>query len=253
MESDQRVIIRFLLREEVSADDIQRRLQAQFGDDTYKMRTFQGWCTQVRQGREDLNDAPRPGRPVIDHLDTKILACLDKAPFQSARSLAQELGVSLSTVLTRLHDVLGMKCYHLRWIPHNLTDELRAIRLKKCLELLPILESMKLRDFRCFVTGDESWFYLDYYPKTQWCISRDDVEPKARQTIGSKEFISDCDLGDPGFPRGRSTDHGGGIRFEILHIRRSQIRFSNGTAMTACRNRRTALTWHRQTSGYSAT
>jgi hypothetical protein len=105
----QRVIIRFLHRERVQPDEIHRRLAAQPCKDLYSKRSIEWWCAQFVCGREDIEDDYRSGRPPIDHLDTKILACLESEPFQSTYSLAEALGVSQATVLNRLHSSLGMK------------------------------------------------------------------------------------------------------------------------------------------------
>jgi hypothetical protein len=89
----------------------------------------------------------------MDFLDIKIVACLDKEPFDSSSSLTEILKASHSTVLNRLRDSLRMKNVHLRWIPHALTQSLGESRLEKCHDLLLILEGM---DFHHLVTGDES-------------------------------------------------------------------------------------------------
>jgi hypothetical protein len=109
MDSEQRVIIRFLHREGVAPDEIRTRLRAQFGDDTYSSRSVRRWYPYVRQGWEDLHDEARPGQPLIDFLDLQILGCLEKEPFHSAYSLAEVLGVSHTTILNHLHNSLMMK------------------------------------------------------------------------------------------------------------------------------------------------
>jgi hypothetical protein len=115
MQYEQRVIIRFLYNEEVPSKQITTRLRAQYDEDGYKLRTVQDWCTKSRMGRNELKDEKRGGRPVIDYVDTQILVCFEKEPFRSATSLAEELKVSVRTVLRCLHDSLRMKNYHLRW------------------------------------------------------------------------------------------------------------------------------------------
>jgi hypothetical protein len=122
MDYEQMVIIQFLHREGVAPDEILTRLRAQFEDDTYSSRSVRRWCSYVRQGREDLYDEARPGRLRINFLHLQILGCLEKEPFHSAYSLAQVLGVSHTTILNHLHDSLMMKIFHLRWIPHVLTE-----------------------------------------------------------------------------------------------------------------------------------
>jgi hypothetical protein len=49
-----------------------------------------------------------------------------------------------------------MKIFHLRWIPDELTDKLREIKIEKSRELLPMLERLQKGTFRNLVTGDES-------------------------------------------------------------------------------------------------
>jgi hypothetical protein len=49
-----------------------------------------------------------------------------------AYSLADVAGVSYSTVIYRLQDSFGMKNFHLRWVPHELTPDLPCRRLETC-------------------------------------------------------------------------------------------------------------------------
>jgi hypothetical protein len=59
----------------------------------------------------------RSRRPRIDFLDIPILSFLDKQPFHSAYSIAEALNVSHSIIFCHLQESLGMKNFHLRWIP----------------------------------------------------------------------------------------------------------------------------------------
>jgi hypothetical protein len=54
---------------------------------------------------------------------------LEEEQLSSAYPLAEALDVSPAAVLSRLHNSLGMKNFHLRWIPHQLTDDLRQVRV----------------------------------------------------------------------------------------------------------------------------
>jgi hypothetical protein len=53
MESDQRVISKFLVNDGLDAHQIAPNLAAQFGEDAYALRTVQFWIDEVRRGRED--------------------------------------------------------------------------------------------------------------------------------------------------------------------------------------------------------
>jgi hypothetical protein len=137
----------------------------------------------VWQGREGLYDESRFGRSPIDFLDIKILACLEKEPLHPAHSFPEVLDVSHSTILNHLHDSLGMKIFHLRWIPHELTDNLREIRIDKCCELFPILAKLEKGNFCNLVTGEKSWFALQFQHSAKWEVSRDNVPQKGSQLV----------------------------------------------------------------------
>jgi hypothetical protein len=124
MEYDQRVIIRFLWNKEIDAHEIKHRLQAQFGEHAHKFRTVQFWIAEVRIDCQYLHDEIRAGRLPLGDLDIKILATLDKSPFESARSIAETLRVAHSIVLLHLHDSIGFRSFHLYWVPHLLTHDL---------------------------------------------------------------------------------------------------------------------------------
>jgi hypothetical protein len=94
MKYDQRVIIRFLCKERIWPEDIHARLEGHFGDPPYRDRSVRRGYQYVRQGREDLHNKVRCGRPSIDFLDIRILALLDEQPFHSAYSIAELLCVS---------------------------------------------------------------------------------------------------------------------------------------------------------------
>jgi transcriptional regulator of aromatic amino acid metabolism len=119
MEFEQRIIIRFLYREHTESRDIHARLSAQFNDAADSLRSVQCWCQYIRQGHELPDDEPRSGRPPIDFLDIQILSSLEKQPLHSGHSLAEILDVSYTTILNHLRDSLGIKLFHLRWIPNQ--------------------------------------------------------------------------------------------------------------------------------------
>jgi hypothetical protein len=123
MEYDQRVIIRFLSNEAIAADEITTRLQKQFGEHAYKLRIVRFWICEVRFGHQDLHEPIRTGRPLLDDVDVKILAILDKSPFKSARSIAERLLVNCATVLNYLHLSIDFNSIHLRWVLHLLTED----------------------------------------------------------------------------------------------------------------------------------
>jgi hypothetical protein len=102
MEYDQRVIIKFLWNEGADIHQSAARLQVQFAEHAYQLPTVQFWITEMRHGRQYLDDEIRNGRPPLDDLHSKILVILDKSPFESAYSIAERLLIGYSTVLLHL-------------------------------------------------------------------------------------------------------------------------------------------------------
>jgi DNA-binding transcriptional ArsR family regulator len=118
-----------------------------------------------------LHDEARSGRPPIDFLHIRILALLDEQSFHSAYSIAQALTISHSIILNHLRELFGMKNFHLRWIPHELTTRLQQIRMETFRELLTILKAHEKTKFQRFVTGNERWYTLEFHHSTKWSVS----------------------------------------------------------------------------------
>jgi DNA-binding MurR/RpiR family transcriptional regulator len=115
---------------------------------------IQFWITEIRSGRQDLHDKICSGRSPLDNLDSKIVAILDKTPFESSRSISARLNVMQSTVLRYLDKSLGFKSFHLRWVPNQLTDDLRQKRKENASAILPFSSAAKCAGWHHRVTGD---------------------------------------------------------------------------------------------------
>ena len=60
-----RGVIRFLQAENARPSDIHRRLVAVYGEHVMNAAIVRKWCTMFRNGRTDVYDAERSGRPSI--------------------------------------------------------------------------------------------------------------------------------------------------------------------------------------------
>jgi hypothetical protein len=119
------------------------------------------WAQEIGSGREDLCDQPHPGRPPQIGLDTILANKLGLDPHTPARKLALSLGVSLPTILNHLHENLGMKCYHFRWIPDLFDGSQKAERVRCAHIMLEALDVNAQTNYRYLMTGDESWMPYD--------------------------------------------------------------------------------------------
>jgi hypothetical protein len=169
---DQRVIIRFLWKERIEANQITARLHAQFGQHVYKLRTVRFWISEVQFSRQDFHDKIRTGRRPLDDFDAKIVGILDKSPFESTCSVAKRLRVDSATVLEHFHMLIGFKSFHLRRVPHLLTEDFRQKRMETASAFLTFLSATERDGWHHLVTGGESWFFFDPLPSRMWTLSR---------------------------------------------------------------------------------
>ena len=62
---DVRGVIRFLQAENFRPSEIHRRLVAVYGENIMNAASVRKWCTMFRNGRTDVHDAERSGRPSV--------------------------------------------------------------------------------------------------------------------------------------------------------------------------------------------
>ena len=60
-----RGVIRFLQAENVRPREIHRRLVAAYGEQVMKAASVRKWCKMFRNGRTDVHDSERSGRPSV--------------------------------------------------------------------------------------------------------------------------------------------------------------------------------------------
>jgi len=58
-------VIRFLQAENVRPSEIYRRLVAVYGEHVMNVASVRKWCTMFRNGRRDVHDVERSGRPSV--------------------------------------------------------------------------------------------------------------------------------------------------------------------------------------------
>jgi hypothetical protein len=76
-----------------------------------------------------------------------------------------------------------------------LTPDLDRRQLEICWRLMLILESRELDSFQMLVTGDESWYVLEYQRSTKRIEPRDETPTKVSQTIKIKRVMLTDDSG----------------------------------------------------------
>jgi hypothetical protein len=115
---EQRAIIRFLTLKGLKAREIRAELESVYGPEALARSTVRKWRKRFQEGRTDLIDDRRPGRPITHDLAEAIQSMLAERPFLSCKVLCWHLRIGKATCLRILHNDLRLTKFHLDWFPH---------------------------------------------------------------------------------------------------------------------------------------
>ena len=94
-----------------------------YGDDCMSRTQVYTWFTRFKNGRDDWNDDPRPGRPEASNraeLGEKVREIIAIDANFTVRMLAEELNLSYCAIYTILSEDLGKRKVFARFVPHQL-------------------------------------------------------------------------------------------------------------------------------------
>ena len=120
---EQRANIKFCFKLGKKFAETYELLKKVYGDDCMSRTQVYTWFTRFKNGGDDLNDDPRPGRPEASNLAELVekvgeIIAID-ANF-TVRMLAEELNSSYYTIYTILTKDLGERKVCPRFAPHQL-------------------------------------------------------------------------------------------------------------------------------------
>jgi hypothetical protein len=121
-------------------------------------------------------------------MDAARRSVLRDDPNASLRTIADTLSISLETVRTHMSRI-GDTLKSLRWVPHDLTSELKQVRFDFCLQLLPTLRAHAHNNWWHLVTGDERWFYYEYVRDRIWTAGDENTSEVENRTTASMTTI----------------------------------------------------------------
>jgi hypothetical protein len=180
MELEQRYVMNFFFNDGMSGVQIVGRLRQHSEEDTLSRTQVYFWNNEAKRGRTDLNRITGPGREPDESFAAAIAGKLDADPHFSARKLAQSLGIAASTACLYLTEVLGMKCWHLLWVPHTKTRDHKLIRAEMTQSMLQGLAKHMNTNYHFLFRGDESWMFYACDHRTRCVTSWDDVDEIGR-------------------------------------------------------------------------
>jgi hypothetical protein len=117
---EQQAMIYFFTLKGLKSRVIHTELESSCGSELLALPTVKKWRRHFHQGRTDLFDDPKSERPVTNELAGAIRSILEKRSFSSCKVLCRHFRIEKAICLRILHDKLGLKPFHLRWVPHAL-------------------------------------------------------------------------------------------------------------------------------------
>ena len=185
---EQRYAIKFCVKLKKSGSETVGLIREAFGEETMSQTSIFEWHKMFREGRENIDDNERSGRPSTSQTDQnveKVRKVLYGDRRLSVRMIGEDCNMPKSNVYRILTDELGMRKVCAKMVPKVLTDEQKEIRVLKCRELLERRKSDP-NFLNRVVTGDETWIF-EYDPETkrqssEWHTKNSPRPKKARMS-----------------------------------------------------------------------
>lgn len=195
---EQRCAIKFCVKLGESATVTYEKLQRAYGEHSLSRAQVFRWHKSFLEGREQVEDEPRAGRPSTSKTDDnveRVRSLVRSDRRLTLRMISNELNLNRFTVHNILTQDLDMRKVCAKMVPKNLTTEQKANRRDVCLDLLDRLER-EPEFFSRVITGDESWI-LEYDPETkrqsrEWHTANSPRPKKARMSKSKIKSMLIC-------------------------------------------------------------
>ena len=123
--------------------------------------TVKKWAKCFRDGREDVDDDLRSGRPVsmlTDENIERVRQVIEDDRNSTYDDIMAETSLTHGTIGRIVHDSLKMRKVASRWVAHEPTDEQKQQRIRICRQKLAKFRNGTWRSDD-IVTGDETWIF----------------------------------------------------------------------------------------------
>lgn len=159
---DQRVCIKFCVKNEKSEAEIYEMLQKAYGKASLSRYIVCEWVRCFKKdrdlGQEDAQWSGKHSAACNDANVEKLRQKIDEDRRLTVKEIADDLAISQEAVQSILTVNLGMKRIAAKLVPRFLNDDQKTRRLEVCLELKRRAEADPLF-VDSIITGDELWIY----------------------------------------------------------------------------------------------
>lgn len=192
-----RSVIRFLTAKNISAAEIHRQICEVYGPNAMSDSKVRKWVRAFNDGRENVHDEPRSGRPSI--ITEDLIKAVEEKIYENRRFTISSLALEFPNVgRTTLHKIVSenLQFHKLcsRWVPRLLTEEHQKKRMACSLDFLERYHDEGDQLLERIVTGDETWVsHITPESKRQsmeWRHTSSPVKVKAKQTISTRKVMA---------------------------------------------------------------
>ncbi|UYV76701.1 hypothetical protein LAZ67_14001825 [Cordylochernes scorpioides] len=188
-------LYKILCENEIKCVDAFRMLTVAYGEATLDRSNVYRWYKMFSEGREDVNDEERAGRPSTSTTDEKINE-VEKMIMANCRITAREVAEDLNISNGSCHSIfindLGMRRVAAKFVPKLLNCDQKQHSMNIANEMLD-----SVRDdpnlIQRVITGDEAWVYgYDVETKaqsSQWKLPHEPRPEKARQVRSNVKVL----------------------------------------------------------------
>lgn len=165
---EQRIVVKFHVKLGKTATETYNLLKEVYGNECLSRARVFEWFKRFQDGREDVQDDSRPGRPSTSKTDDNIekIGNLIRSDRRlSIRAIAETVRIDKESVRQILHNNFNMQKVCAKMVPKILTFEQLEARKNVCTDTLNAIENDPNLLER-IITCDESWFFM-YDPETK--------------------------------------------------------------------------------------
>ncbi|GAB1860480.1 Histone-lysine n-methyltransferase setmar-like protein [Camponotus japonicus] len=192
---DQRICIKFCVKNGIKCSETLEMLTVAYGECTLSKKNVYKWYKLFQEGRENVEDEARPGRPSTSTTDANVKEVQEMVLNNrriTIREVAEDVGISVGSCHEIFSDILGMKRVSAKFVPKLLNFDQKSRRMSISQEMLnDVNDDPDL--LKRVITGDETWVYgYDVETKaqsSQWKQSDEPRPKKARQVRSNVKVL----------------------------------------------------------------
>lgn len=179
---EQRINLKFLVRLGKTPSQALEMLQQAYGGNTMSRTRVFEWHKRFKDGREDVEDDSRSGRPLTSRTGAnveRVKKLIHADSRLTVRMVASQLDMKKDSVWKIITENLGMRKVCAKMVPRQLSEDQKDRRLQVCQDLMKCLQT-EPGLLRKVITGGETWIF-ERDPETQ-CQVNQSLPKKARQS-----------------------------------------------------------------------